>query len=140
MFWVFGLWFSTYLQHIVRKIGNNNLKNPMNFHIILSNQYCNYKFRNFFQSNSRSKVKLVKDRKPTLRYVGLPRVYIHSNIVACSHWNFMVLVPVMLRNWWYYYCDEFRSDLWTLLNIYQLQWSHNQSASLNCRLQVRFRL
>ena len=108
-FRVFRLFFSTYLQEIVRKIGNNQ-KAHMHFHIMLSFQNCNYKLRNFFLSHSRSDFYLVKDRKPALRYIGLSRVYIHrdvlflyiwiassnllrlfsrsiSNIAACSHWN-----------------------------------------------------
>ena len=43
------------LQDIVRKIGNNQ-NYTCNFNITLSNQYCNYELRNFYQSNSRSEV------------------------------------------------------------------------------------
>ena len=114
--WVLLLFFSTNKQDILRKIGKIS-EALIHFHIMLSNQYCNYKLRNIFQSNSQRKVWLVKDWEAVLQYVGLPKYTLTAiscrygllliissiNILLCLQYccllplELMVLIPLMYR-------------------------------------------
>ena len=84
--WCLGIRFESFnsssvpiYKKLSGKIGSSQQAH-MHFHIMLSFQNCNYKLRNFFLSHSRSDFYLVKDRKPVLRDIGLPRLYIHHDV------------------------------------------------------------
>ena len=91
---VYVLSLSTLLQYLFTRnmVGKiRNQKPHMYSHITMSFQNCNFKLRNFLQSHSRSDFYFVKDRKPALWYIGLPRVYIHRDVFVFVHMDCLEL-------------------------------------------------